>query len=177
MTHLLFAEGKFLEVISVNFWQMIISILNLVILYLILKKFLFKPVKKTLAERRRQVDDLYGSAEAAKEEAESARAEYVAKLDRADESARDIVARATTRANERAEEIVEEAKTEAERLKRRADEEIAQERKKALNEVKNEISDISVEIAEKVVGREIREEDHREMIDEFIRDLEDGDRV
>ena len=54
---------------------------------------------------------------------------------------------------------------------------ISPERKKALNEVKNEISDISVEIAEKVVRREIREEDHREMIDEFIRDLEDGDRV
>ena len=57
------------------------------------------------------------------------------------------------------------------------DEEIAQERKKALTEVKNEISDISVEIAEKVVGREIREEDHREMIDQFIRDLEDESRV
>ena len=177
MTHLLFAEGKFLEVISVNFWQMIISILNLVILYLILKKFLFKPVKKTLAERRAQVDDLYGSAEAAKAEAETAREEYTAKLGNADESARQIVSDATKRANERAEEIVDEAKSEAERLRRRADEEIAQERKKALNEVKNEISDISVEIAEKVVGREIREEDHREMIDQFIRDLEDGDRV
>ncbi len=177
MTHLLFAEGKFLEVISVNFWQMIISILNLVILYLILKKFLFKPVKKTLADRRAQVDDLYGSAEAAKSEAETARDEYTAKLGNADESARQIVSDATKRANERADEIVGGAKEEAERLRHRADEEIAQERKKALNEVKNEISDISVEIAEKVVGREIREEDHREMIDQFIRDLEDGDRV
>ena len=74
-------------------------------------------------------------------------------------------------------EIVDEAKSEADRLRRRADEEIAQEKKKALNEIKNDISDISVEIAEKVVGREIREEDHREMIDAFIRDLEDGDRV
>ena len=177
MTHLLFAEGKFLEVISVNFWQMIISILNLVILYLILKRFLFKPVQKTLAARRAQVDELYGSAETAKAEAETAREEYTAKLDRADESARKIVSDATRRANERADEIVDEAKAEADRLRRRADEEIAQERKKALNEVKNEISDISVEIAEKVVGREIREEDHREMIDSFIRDLEDESRV
>lgn len=177
MTHLLFAEGNFLEVISVNFWQMIISILNLVILYLILKRFLFKPVKKMLAARRRQVDDLYGSAEAAKAEAETAREEYTAKLDRADDAARKIVSDATRRANERAEEIVGEAKEEAERLFRRADEEIAQEKKKALNEVKNEISDISVGIAEKVVGREIREEDHREMIDAFIRDLEDESRV
>ena len=177
MTHLLFAEGNFLEVISVNFWQMIISILNLVILYLILKKFLFKPVKRTLAARRQQVDDLYASAETAKTEAEAARVEYTAKLDRADESARKIVSDATRRASEKAEEIVDEAKAEADRVRRRADEEIAQERKKALNEVKNEISDISVEIAEKVVGREIREEDHREMIDSFIRDLEDESRV
>ena len=177
MTHLLFAEGKFLEVISVNFWQMIISILNLVILYLILKKFLFKPVKKTLAARREQVDSLYGDAAKAKAEAESARDEYASKLDRADDSARQIVSDATRRANERAAEIVDEAKNEADRLRRRADEEIAQEKKKALNEIKNDISDISVEIAEKVVGREIREEDHREMIDSFIRDLEDGSRV
>ena len=104
MTHLLFAEGNFLEVISVNFWQMIISILNLVILYLILKKFLFKPVKRTLEARRQQVDELYSSAETAKTEAEAARVEYTAKLDRADESAREIVSDATRRANERAEE-------------------------------------------------------------------------
>ena len=163
--------------IGFNPWTALFTLLNMVITFLILKKFLFKPVKKTLAARLAQVDELYGSAEAAKAEAETAREEYTAKLDRADESARKIVSDATRRANERADEIVGGAKEEAERLRRRADEEIAQERKKALNEVKNEISDISVEIAEKVVGREIREEDHREMIDEFIRDLEDGSRV
>ena len=166
-----------LDIISVNIWQIVISLCNLTILFLLLKKFLFKPVKRTLEKRRQQVDDLYGSAETAKAEAESAKEEYTAKLDRADESARKIVSDATRRANERAEEIVDEAKSEADRLRRRADEEIAQEKKKALNEIKNDISDISVEIAEKVVGREIREEDHREMIDAFIRDLEDGDRV
>ena len=51
---------------------------------------------------------------------------------------------------------------------RRADAEIAQEKKKAVNEIKNEISAMSVDIAERMIGREIKEEDHETLIDEFI---------
>ena len=177
MTSLLFAEGKFLEVISVNFWQMVISILNLLILFFILKRFLFKPVKKMLAARRAQVDALYGDAAQAKSEAEASRDEYNAALAHADERAEKIVSDATRRADEKAEAIVKDAEAEAELRRKRADEEIAQERKKALNEIKDDISDISVEIAEKVVGREIREEDHRDLIDAFISELGDESRV
>ena len=58
-----------LEVISVNLWAMLISLANLAILYWILKKFLFKPVKKMIDERQKEIDDLYADAGAAKEQA------------------------------------------------------------------------------------------------------------
>ena len=61
-----------LDVISVNIWLIIISLCNLVILFLIIKKFLYKPVKKMLAERQNQLDKKYSDAEDAKLEAEKA---------------------------------------------------------------------------------------------------------
>ena len=62
-------EAQTLDVISVNLWQILISLANLVILYLLLKKFLFKPVHKFLAARKEEVENLYGEAEEAQEQA------------------------------------------------------------------------------------------------------------
>ena len=59
----------------------------------------------------------------------------------------------------------------AEKLRTEAEADIAQERKKAVNEVKDEIGGIAMEIASKVVEREIKEEDHKDLIDEFIKNV------
>lgn len=171
MTFLLAFDAGYLDVISVNFWHMLISVANLLILYRILKRFLFRPVQKVMTARRSQVEQLYSDAADAKSEAESAKTEYTEKLTHADSEAEEILRRATTKANGRSDEIINAAKGEAQNLRRRADEEIAQERKKALNEIKDDISGISMEIAEKVVEREIREEDHRDLVDRFIGEL------
>ena len=170
-TAMLAIDAKYLDVISVNFWQMLISLANLLILFLILKHFLFGPVGRIMASRKEQLDTLYSDAETAKSDAESARAEYREKLSAADTEAEEILRRAQQKASARSEEILTEARDEADTLRRRAAEEIAQERKKALNEIKDDISGISMEIAEQVVGREIREEDHRALVDRFIGEL------
>ena len=168
---LLAADAKFLDIISVNIWQMLISLANLLILFLILKHFLFRPVQKVLAKRGEEVGSLYDEAAAAKSDAEAARAEYNAKLEGADAEAEEILRHAQLKANERGEEIVAEAKREAEQLRRRAAEDIAQEKKKAINEIKDDISELSMEIAEQVITREVREEDHRALVDRFIVEL------
>ena len=72
-------------------------------------------------------------------------------------------------ASAKAEAIVSEAKDEAAGIKQRAEADIAQERKKALNEVKDEIGGLAMDIAGKVVEKEIREEDHKKLIEDFIR--------
>ena len=59
-----------LEVISVNLWQILISLLNLLILFLLFKKFLFKPVNKMLAKRQSEIDSKYEAADSAKRAAE-----------------------------------------------------------------------------------------------------------
>ena len=86
----------------------------------------------------------------------------------AKEEADNIIKTASARAEKLGDEIVSEAKAKAADTVKKAEADIECEKKKALNELKNEISDISVQIAENVVEREINDEDHRELIDSFI---------
>lgn len=162
---------EYLELISLNVWHIVAAILNLLILTWIVKKFLFKPVQKILAERKGQVDTLYSEAEQAKSAAEADRAAYEEKLAQAEDEAEEILRRAAVRADRLSEEILAEANTKAAAKLAKADADIAQEKKKAVNEIKDEISGMSVDIAEAVVCREIKESDHRALIDTFIDSL------
>lgn len=161
-------NGEYLELISLNIWHIIATIANLLILAWIIKKLLFKPVKNIIAQRQEQVEDIYRSAEEASAQAEHDRQLYSEKLAGAQDEADTIVKAATQRADRLGEEIVAEAKAKAADTVKKAEAEIAQEKKKAMNELKNEVAEISVQIAKSVVQREIKEEDHRELIDSFI---------
>lgn len=163
--------NEYLELISLNVWHIVATIANLLILTLIVKKILFKPVQKIMAERKAQVDNLYREAEESIDSAEKSKAEYEKKLEAADETVEGIIRDASKRAEAAREEIIADANRKARETAEKAEREIAQEKKKAINELKNEISGISVEIAENVVGREIDENDHRELIDSFIEKL------
>ena len=157
--------------IGFNPWTALFTLLNMVLTFLILKKFLFKPVNKMIDDRQKEIDELYASANAARKDAETMRDDYTRKLSEAKETSAQIVAEATQEANRRSDEIIRQARQDADALRQKAGTDIALEKKKALNEVKNEIGGMSVDIAEKVVGREIREEDHRALIDSFIENL------
>lgn len=168
-------EIQTLDIISVNIWSILISLANLVIIFLILRKLLFKSVKKTLDTRRAQIDKLYDDAGAAKAEAEGEKALYDKKLASAKEEAEGILYAARERADRMSEEIVSDANAKAAQRVKKAEEEIAQEKKKAMSEIKNDISSLSVDIAEKIIEREIDEKDHGELIDKFIADMGNDD--
>lgn len=157
-----------LDVISVNIWQILISLANLLIMYLIIKKILFKPVQKVFAERNAQIEKQYSDAAHSKESAERDAALYEQKLAQADGEADAILRKARERADKMEQEIISEANAKAASMIRRADEDIAQEKKKAINDIKDEISSISIDIAQRLICREINEKDHKELIDGFI---------
>ena len=157
-----------LDVISVNIWGILISLANLVIMYFIVKKFLFRPVQKVMADRGAEVGRVYSDADRALAEAEKSRDEYEAKLAASDEEAGNIIRAAKERASAESRDIISAADRKAAAMLKKADEDIAFEKKKAIHDVKNEISGISVEIAEKMIGRELKEEDHRALIDSYI---------
>lgn len=162
---------QFLDIISVNIWQILISFANLLIIFVILKKFLFKPVQKVVAAREEQVTKIYDDAEKDREAASSMKKEYEARLAAAREEADGLVRNAVQTAQRKGDAIVAEASSQASHLKQKAEEEIVREKKQMLLDVKNEISDLAVSIASKVVEREVRAEDHQNFVDEFIRNV------
>ena len=122
-------------------------------------------------ERKAKADSQIADATKLRTEAEAMKAEYEQNLQNARAEANEIVANAQKTATARGDEIVGEARAQAAALKQKAEADIAQERKKAVNEVKDEIGGIAMEIASKVVEREISEKDHKDLIDEFIKNV------
>lgn len=156
------------EIITVNIWQIVVSLLNLVILFLIVKKFLYKPIKKTLKDREEKLEEKYTQAELHLAEAESKEQELNEKLSEAKDTAEQIVSEATANAEKRKAEITAEAQAEAENIIRLAQAEAELERKRAQEDIKEQIVDVSLALSEKLIEREIKEEDHHNLIDSFI---------
>ncbi len=157
--------------ITLDGWTFLAQICNLMIQLVIFKKLLLNPVKKVIAERKAKADSQIADAEKLRTEAEAMKAEYEQNLQNARAEASQIVANAQKTAAARSEELLGEAREQAAALKQKAEADIAQERKKAVNEVKDEIGGMAMEIASKVVEREIREADHKDLIDEFIKNV------
>ena len=157
--------------IGIDFWTALFTLLNLIITVLVLKKFLFKPVKKMIDDRQKEIDDIYADAESKRSQADELRENYEQKLADAKEESAALVRSANAAAQEQREQILRSAKDEADAIRQKADADIALEKKKALNEVKDAISGMAVEIAEKVVAREINAADQTALIEDFIRNM------
>lgn len=166
-----FFVDKFEAFIGVNPFTMIFAWINLLILYLFLKKLLFVPVKKMIDSRQKEIDDMYSDAEASKAESEKMKAEYEKKLSSATEESEEILKKATRRAQLREEEILKEANDKASRVLERAEEQIELEKKQAINDVKNQVSDMAIDIAALVIERDVDKSEHEAMIDEFISNM------
>ena len=157
--------------ITLDGWTFLAQVCNLMIQLVIFKKLLLNPVKKVITERKAKADSQIADAEKLRTEAEAMKAEYEQNLQNARTEANQIVAAAQKTATARSEELLGEARAQAAALKQKAEADIAQERKKAVNEVKDEIGGMAMEIASKVVEREIKEADHQDLIDEFIKNV------
>ena len=157
-----------LEVISVNLWLMLISLANLGILYWIIKRFLYKPVLNVIAKRKAAIEAEYAEAEAARTSAAADRAAYEQKLAGAQAEADSMIQAATATANRRGDRIVEDARERADGIVRQAQVEAELEKKKAQETIRQEITDVSTALTEKLLGREMSGEDHRGIIDQFL---------
>ena len=165
--------NEFEAFLGVNFWDALFALANFLLLYVVLRKFLFRPVMKLIEDRQKEIDDLYAAADTAKSEAAAIEAEYRSKLSRAQETGEQIVKEAVTRGQNREEEILRKANQEADAIRKKAAQDIAREKKKAVIEAKDEISDMALAIAGKVVGRALTDQDQTRLIDQFIDELGD----
>lgn len=164
-----------LEVISVNIWDILISLLNLLIIFLLFKHFLYKPVRKVLDKRKAAIDTQYSEAEDAKQSALKDKEIYEQKLKGAQDEADEMIKSAASAADKRSAKIIDDAKNKADGIIRQAHGEIELERKKAAEDIKHEIADVSTLLTEKMLEREINEKDHRDFIDSFIEGIGEDD--
>lgn len=171
----LLAAAEALDVIYINVWAILISLANLVILFLILKKLLFKPVVKVVSERERQLAERMRAADEAERQAQEDKAQYAAQLARAGEDAREILKNASATAALTGEEVVRDAKRRAAAIVQKAESDAEREKKKAVNALKDEVAALSVDMAGQIVGREITDKDQRRLIDSFLTDWEAPD--
>ena len=162
------------EFLNINFFTALFTLLNTITLFLVLKRFLFKPVMKMIADRQKEIDDIYANADAAEAKAKAMEAEYTQKLSEATQTGERIVKEAVIRGQNREEEIISQANAAAAAIMDKANADIAQEKKKAINEAKDEISVIAIAIAEKVVARELNAADQDKLVEDFINGLGDS---
>ena len=165
--------NNFEAFVGVNFWTMIFAWCNLLILYFFLRKLLFGRVKNMIDSRQKEVDDMYSSAENAEASAKALEAEYTERMAAANAEGEEIIRTAQRRAQLREEEIIKEAEATADRIIERAGEEIELERRRAVNDIKDEVSAMAISIAEAVIERDISEGEHAELIDSFIENMGD----
>ena len=163
-------EG-FQALVTIVPWNFVAQIANLLITMLLVKKFLFQRVQKILDQRQALCNAQLEEAASAREKAEQAQAQYEEALAQAKAEAGEIVKAADRTAAAHSEEILEDARRQAQAMLAKAEADIAQQ---AVNEVKDELGGIAVDIASKVVEREVRPEDHAKLIDEFIQNVGDA---
>ena len=165
---------SFESFVGVNLWTMLFAWINLLIIYLFLRKFLFHPVKKMIDSRQKEIDDMYTDAQSAKDSAEAYRTEYEEKIAKAEDESEEILRSAMRKAQLREEEILTDAGKEASLIKKNAEAAAELEKKRVLNEIKDEVSGMAISIAEAVIERDINEHDHDALIDDFINNIGDG---
>lgn len=149
-------------------WTLIFTWANLLILFLIMKKLLFKPVTAMLKQREDEVNSMYEKAKAAQKNAEALEKEYTESLAGAKEEAARIMKDATREATLKGEQIVSEAQEKAAAAISKAEKEIELEKQAAVKEIRNDIASIAVGVAEKVIEKDINEKDHEKLVEDFI---------
>lgn len=157
--------------VGINFWTCLFTLLNLLILYKFMKKLLFKPVMKMIDDRQKEIDDQYADAAKDKADAAELKAQYETRLAEANAESDEILKEAHRKATIREEEILHDAQEKAEQTIRRADAQIEMEKKRALNEIKDEVTGMAVGIASAVLSRDVKAEEHSDLIDSFIDNL------
>jgi F-type H+-transporting ATPase subunit b len=157
-----------LEQLGINPTFLLAQIVNFLVLWFLLSRFLFPATLKTLAERRNRIRDSLAEAERVKQETAATRADFERQLAEERRKVQEAIAQAARVAEEVREKIIAEAQTEAEQIKAQAREEIGQEREQMLVDLRRQIADLAILAAQKVIGRTLDERAQRQLIQDFL---------
>jgi len=159
--------------LGINLGYLLSQIVNFVLLLVILRMILYKPIVNMLDRRREKITTDLQEADKARSQAEAAKQEYEKQLDEAREERRSILAQATEQAEKMKEDILAEARAEAQEVVAKTEEDVEALRRQTLVGAQDQIVDLAMAAAGKVVGESLDEQAHRRLIQEFIAEVGD----
>jgi F-type H+-transporting ATPase subunit b len=159
-----------MEALGLNPVSIVIHAVNFIILLLVLRRYLFKPVLGMLDERARRIRESEEAAERAREESARAEQERGEVLKEARQQAEQIVNRAMQEADSVRSEARKAAQEEAQRIISRAEQEATAERQQAMQELRAQVADLAVLAAGRVIRRSLDDGAHRALVEEFLAD-------
>ncbi|EYE89826.1 F0F1 ATP synthase subunit B [Fervidicella metallireducens AeB] len=146
----------------------VVTIMNTLVLYFFLKKKFFVPVTDFMNERKNKIENDINNAQLQLAESEKLKKEYKEKLMNADDEGKKIIHSHKLKAEEISEDIILKAKKEAELIIERAKIDSEREKERAKDEIKNEIINLSIMTASKLINEELDLNKHHELIKDFI---------
>lgn len=152
--------------------DLIIHIINIIVLFVILRVLLYKPVKKFMSERAQRLEDEKKSAELDRNEAARLKADYESRLTAAQEEANGIIREKSEQAVQKGENIISDAKTSAGEIIESAKNEAENIKKRAVEDSKKQIVVLASEMAEKILCREINDKDNEKLTQEFFAEMD-----
>jgi F-type H+-transporting ATPase subunit b len=165
------AEGDF----QINFFWIIAQAASFLIFLLIIYLVAFRRIGGVLEERRSRIEQGLRDADQARVEREQAASERLAVLAAAREEANELLARGQRMADENRERAVGETRAEIERLRERAAADIEAEKQRALSEVREQVADLALLAAGRVVGETMNEPRERRLVEEFLQQVTAAD--
>lgn len=156
------------EALGLDVKTIIFAIVNFLVLMGILTKFLYRPFLDMLDRRKQSIKDAFDNAEMTNRKADEKLEAYNKKLARVEADGRDIIKNARLKADEQAQMIIEEANQKASRMIKQAETQIERERQQALEEMKNQITELSMLAAVKIVERELETTGQDQIINDII---------
>ena len=150
------------------FW----TVVTFVILLLLLKKFVWGPIIDAVDRREKSLKEMFDGAENARDEAQELLKRYEDQLAQARNDVNQMIEEGKGKAGKAGDEIIGKASSEADQIIERAKAEISRERQKAVEELKAQVVKISLAAAERLIERNLAEQDHRGLIEQTISDID-----
>ena len=144
------------------------QIAGFILLWLLLARYLFRPVMDLIQTRQQEIKSTYEAAENEKAKAEELRADFERRLAGIEAEARARIQEAIKQAEDAKNEIIADARRRSEDILRRGGEDLVRERGKILSEIREEVVNLSLEAAGKLIGETLDEPRHRRLINDFI---------
>lgn len=149
-------------------WNFLFMLINLVVFYLLMRKFLFKPILKVMDKRKEMIDNQFSDAEEANNQALKLKEEYEGKIENINAESEQLISDAKKSARAEYDRIIDRAEADAENIKAVAKKQSEEACENELRKAKENIASLAIEAAEKVLGKSVSAETDSNIFDEFL---------